>query len=93
MLAPHMHPVHTDGMRLSDYFALDDKLTDAAFAGRVGMSQSQINRLRRGASSPDWETIEKIKGATDGQVTADDWAAQAVERAASREAPAEASAA
>lgn len=69
-------------MRLSDYFSREDNLTDAAFAGRVGMSQSQINRLRRGESSPDWATIEKIKNATDGLVTADDWAAQAVERAA-----------
>lgn len=75
-------------MRLSDYFSSTEGLTDADFAGRVGMSQSQINRLRRGVSSPDWATIEKIRAATDNLVTADDWAAQAVERAASREAAA-----
>lgn len=68
-------------MRLSDYFSQQDGLTETAFAERIGRSQSQVNRLRRGVSSPDWSTIEKIKAATGGLVTADDWAAQAVEKA------------
>lgn len=80
MLALHMHMVHTAGMKLQDYLSKHE-LTDAAFALKVGLSQSQISRLRRGRSLPSWEAISAIATATKGKVTADDWVTAAREKA------------
>lgn len=59
-------------MKLDQYLSAR-KLTDAAFAAIVGMSQSQVNRLRRGLSQPSWETVAVIERATDGKVRASDF--------------------
>lgn len=59
-------------MKLDQYLSAR-KLTDAAFAAIVGMSQSQVNRLRRGLSQPSWETVAVIERATDGKVCASDF--------------------
>lgn len=59
-------------MRLNQYLS-NRKLTDAAFAALVGMSQSQVNRLRRGLSQPSWDTVAAIEKATAGKVSASDF--------------------
>lgn len=64
--------------------------TDAAFAGRAGLSQTQINRLKRGISSPSFETIKKIAKASKGKVKFADWAEQVkVEKAGQAASPAQ----
>lgn len=64
------------GMTLSDYLE-KKRITDAAFAATVGMSQSQVNRLKNGRSRPSWEAIAAIEKATKGKVTANDFAVAA----------------
>lgn len=59
-------------MKLDKYLSAK-KLTDAAFASLVGMSQSQVNRLRRGLSQPSWDTVATIERATGGKVSALDF--------------------
>jgi len=68
-------------MKLDQYLA-DRKLTDAAFAALVGMSQSQVNRLRRGLSQPSWDTAALIEHTTGGKVSAADFLPKHDERAA-----------
>jgi transcriptional regulator with XRE-family HTH domain len=51
--------------------------SDAAFASKVKLSTSQINRLRRGASKPSWEAVVAIEKATRRKVKANDWAREA----------------
>lgn len=52
------------------------KESDAAFGARVNLSQSQVNRLRRGMSRPSWSAIDSIAKATGDKVTVKDWAAE-----------------
>jgi transcriptional regulator with XRE-family HTH domain len=59
-------------MKLDQYLSAR-KLTDAAFAAIVGMSQSQVNRLRRGLSMPSWDAVAAIEQATSGKVSATDF--------------------
>lgn len=59
-------------MRLAQYLT-DQNLTDEAFAALVGVSQSQISRLKRGISRPSWETVAAIERATGGAVTISDF--------------------
>jgi len=59
-------------MKLDDYLT-KHKLTDAAFAERIGRSQPSVNRLRREETKPDWETVRRITEATKGRVTANDF--------------------
>lgn len=59
-------------MKLDQYLSTK-KMTDAAFAALVGMSQSQVNRLRRGLSQPSWDTAATIEHATGGKVSASDF--------------------
>lgn len=59
-------------MTLGTYLSAN-KMTDEAFAALVGMSQSQISRLRRGLSKPSWESLAAIERATGGVVTAADF--------------------
>lgn len=73
MLDKHMHAMHIRLMTLLEYL-LETKESDSAFAARVGMSQSQISRLRRGVSMPSWTAIAAVAKATNGKVTANDWA-------------------
>lgn len=72
LLDMHMHGMHFTGMTLSEYLS-ERKITDEAFAAEVGISQSQISRLRRGISRPSWESVALIERATEGQVTASDF--------------------
>lgn len=72
MLDVHMHAMHYRLMKLSE-FLTDRNLTDDAFAALVGMSQSQVSRLKRGLSRPSWDNLAAIERATDGAVTANDF--------------------
>lgn len=59
-------------MKLAD-FLNQSQLTDEAFAASVGISQSQVSRLKRGVSQPSWDTVAAIERATSGEVTASDF--------------------
>ncbi len=48
-------------------------MTDATFGALAGLSQSQVSRIRRGLSMPSREALERIKEATKGKVTANDF--------------------
>lgn len=63
-------------MKLID-FLQSKKLTDAAFAEKVGLSQSQVSRIKRGKSMPSWDAAAAIERATDGSVTASDFSREA----------------
>jgi len=53
-------------MRLDDYLR-ENGFTEADFGASVGLSQSQVNRLRNGGKT-SWETAVKIVQKTDGVV-------------------------
>lgn len=59
-------------MKLDDYLTKHN-LTDDAFASLIGRSQPTVNRLRRDATKPDWETVRRITEATKGKVSANDF--------------------
>lgn len=73
MLDMNMHEAHIRRMTLDDFLKKKRK-TEAEFAAEIGLSQSQVNRLRTTNSMPSWATIEKISAATRGKVTANDFA-------------------
>ena len=50
------------------------RITDAEFGAMVGLSQSQISRLRSGRFRPSWAAMEAIQKATGGEVAPNDWA-------------------
>ena len=54
-------------------FLSENKLTDAAFGKLVGLSQSQVNRIKRGVSKPSWDALGAIERATKGAVKAADF--------------------
>jgi transcriptional regulator with XRE-family HTH domain len=77
---------------------LDDYLKESgekpvAFAVRSELSQPYVSRLLRGDRYPGPDVIEKIKLATGGKVTAEDWLTKRARVAAERSAPPEAEAA
>lgn len=63
--------VHIHLMKLAEWMERE-KLTDEAFAERVGADRTYIGRIRRGLHSPSLALMARIKGATGGEVTADD---------------------
>lgn len=72
MLDMHMHHMHFATMKLETYLKKND-LTDAAFGALIGISQSQISRIRRGESFPSRDTLAVIAEFTGGAVTANDF--------------------
>lgn len=60
-------------IHLSDYMAAN-RLTDDDVASALGRTRVTVSRIRRRKVRPDWETIQKIKEFTNGEVTADDFA-------------------
>ena len=52
----------------------DRGLSDEDAARTIGVSRWTISRIRRRKIRPGWPTIEKIREATAGAVTADDFA-------------------
>lgn len=59
-------------MRLSDYIA-ELKISDAAFAERIGVSRQALSRYLSGDRRPDWAVLNRIVQATDGHVTPNDF--------------------
>lgn len=48
-------------------------MNETQFGAAVGISQSQVNRLRRGKSWPTKERMIRIREVTNKKVTPDDW--------------------
>jgi transcriptional regulator with XRE-family HTH domain len=59
-------------MQLSDYLAKAD-LSDAAFAVMIGVSRQAVHRYKAGERAPEWSVLAKIREATGGEVTPDDF--------------------
>lgn len=59
-------------MRLADYLSTNE-ISDAAFASRIGVSRQALHRYRRGERMPRPDQLHRIREATDGAVTADDF--------------------
>ena len=59
-------------MRLEAYM-LKHNLGDEAMADLLGIDRSTVNRLRRSEAKPSWPLAAKIRAATNGKVTADDF--------------------
>jgi transcriptional regulator with XRE-family HTH domain len=72
MLDLHVQGVHIERMKLADYIDAAN-LNYRKFAELVGIDTSSVNRLRRGETRPDWETVARIAAATKGAVTANDF--------------------
>jgi transcriptional regulator with XRE-family HTH domain len=60
-------------MHLADYMRAN-RLRDEDVAAMIGVSRGTISRIRRQKIRPGWDTIERIRAATAGAVTADDFA-------------------
>jgi len=60
-------------MTLADYLK-DQKLTDAAFARAIGVERQAVGRYRSGVRFPEKPILQKIYEATNGAVTANDFA-------------------
>jgi len=48
-------------------------MTEVRFAALVGISQPQVNRLRRNLSWPSKDLMARIREATNQKVTPNDW--------------------
>lgn len=72
MLDCHMGRMHIGAMTLHEYLA-QEGITETVFGRLAGLSQSQVNRLRHGKSWPQRDVAERIKAATGGRVTPDDF--------------------
>ena len=59
-------------MKLDQYLEANG-LTLAKFGSLIGRSPATISRIARGINRPDWDTLEAIKLATAGAVTANDF--------------------
>jgi transcriptional regulator with XRE-family HTH domain len=59
-------------MKLSAWLS-DKGVSDADFGAMIGRSRSAVSRLRREETQPDWETAAKIREATNGAVTPNDF--------------------
>lgn len=59
-------------MRLTDYLEAKG-ITDTEFARLVGVSHSLVHYWKSGAKRPSMETAARIRDATGGAVTADDF--------------------
>jgi plasmid maintenance system antidote protein VapI len=68
-------------MKLATYLHEND-IKPVAFAAMLDVAPSTITRILRGERTPRIDLILKIKSATDGKVTADDWMEPASESAA-----------
>lgn len=71
MLDKHMRLKHIRHMQLGEYLdrqKREDGLTEAQFGLLVGLSQSQVNRIRNGGKTT-FETAKEIARKTEGAVT------------------------
>jgi transcriptional regulator with XRE-family HTH domain len=49
------------------------RMTDRAFADRLGVSQPTVSRWASGSIVPSWQHMERIAVETGGAVRPDDW--------------------
>ena len=63
---------HNDKMKL-DTFLKSANLDDEAFGAQIQRDRTTVYRLRTGKRAPDWDTVIKIREATGGKVSAEDW--------------------
>lgn len=56
-----------------DAYLTENGITETVFATVIGVHQSSVHRLRKGAIKPDIETLAKIVEATGGVVTLADF--------------------
>lgn len=63
---------YTGYMKLNMYLTTKG-ITDEAFGRKIGCSQSQVSRIKRGVSKPSLGLIERIALATGGAVRANDF--------------------
>jgi hypothetical protein len=61
-------------MKLSDWMEIQE-LDDERLGALVQASRVTISRIRRGLNRPSWELAGRIKKASKGAVTADDFLA------------------
>lgn len=78
------HMANSAGMTLADYIA-SEQTTASRFAGELGVPVSTITRLLKGERRPGIDLVARIKVATLGKVTADDWCAPVAPRAPQNE--------
>ena len=62
-------------MHLAEYMRAQE-LTDKQVAAEIGVSRATVSRIRRGKMRPGWPTLEKLKGWSNGEISADDFANQ-----------------
>ena len=65
--------MYISAMHLADYMTANG-LRDEDLAAMIGVSRGTVSRIRLRKIRPRWQTIEKIRAATAGAVTADDFA-------------------
>jgi transcriptional regulator with XRE-family HTH domain len=59
-------------MRLAEYLE-NSKISPAEFSRLIGVSQASVSRYAAGLRFPEPDILVRIKSATDGAVTADDF--------------------
>jgi plasmid maintenance system antidote protein VapI len=60
-------------MTLAEYLQLNG-LTHDAFAEKSGVPRPTVTRLVKPGARPDWDNMERIRKATGGKVSPNDWA-------------------
>jgi transcriptional regulator with XRE-family HTH domain len=76
MLDMHIHRMHDARTMKLETYLRENGLTDEAFASLVGISQSQVSRIKRDKSWPTRDVMKRIAVVTDGAVTANDFVAE-----------------
>lgn len=64
--------MYIPAMHLSDYMA-QRKLRDVEVADAIETTRATVSRIRRRKVRPGWEMIEKLRGFSGGEITADDF--------------------
>ena len=59
-------------MRLDQYLS-EKGLRGSEFASLIGVTEETVRRYLKGERKPEWRVLEKIRAATSGDVTADDF--------------------
>lgn len=59
-------------MKLSEWLK-QNELTATAFAKAAGLDVSTVTRSINGQRRPEWDTLDKIRAATNGEVTPNDF--------------------
>ncbi len=56
-----------------DEYLIKEGLTETVFAAKAGVSQAQVNRLRKGGVWPKQKLVRRILIVTGGKVTPNDF--------------------